>query len=513
MSPSRRFFSLAPALLLLGLVLASPALAGTLTVTSTTPARNANNVSTSTTIALTFNLPLQTSSITASSFRVWGKWSGPRSGAFAFTNGNQTLTFTPSRPFSAGEIVYYLLATTVTAADTSPLRSGGYAFQFTTVVAPSELDLVEIDTVSVRTTPGEGTRLYGGSGADFDNDGWLDYVGANEDSGDLRVLMNRDDGSGLYHPFLQPPTDIDLGPSPNEVADYDNDGFQDVATANYSPSTVSVVLGHGDGTFGPQQSIPVGTTPHGLATLDVDGDGDLDLITANESANNMSRMLNNGSGVFGAASSFEGGGNGEYPVTAGDMNNDGLMDLVLGTRNDSQIHILTGNGNGTFTHASNRSAGGLTWMVAVGDVNGDGNLDVASANSQSNNGSILLGNGDGTLDAAVTVSTSGHMVATDLGDLDGDGDLDWVLSSFGGGRWHVYTNNGSGTFTEVEEIFATSNASCATLYDFDNDGDLDMALADEIADEVKLIQNSGGPSIFADGFETGDTAAWSQTVP
>ena len=88
-----------------------------------------------------------------------------------------------------------------------------------------------------------------------------------------------------------------------------------------------------------------------------------------------------------------------------------------------------------------------------------------------------------------------------------------MLSSFGGGRWHVYTNNGAGTFTQVDEIFATDNASCATLYDFDNDGDLDMALADEIADEVKLIQNSGGPAIFTDGFETGDTSGWALTVP
>ncbi len=513
MPPARYACRFASTALLLSLGLASPAAAGTLAVTSTTPARNAGNVTTSTTIVVHFNMALQTASITSSSFRAWGKWSGPRTGAFAFSNGNQTLTFTPSRPFSAGEAVYFLLANTVTAADSSPFRAGGYASQFTTAVVVTPADFQEIDTISVRTTPGEGTRLYGGSGADLDNDGWLDYVGANEDSGDLRVLMNRDDGSGLYHPFLQPPTETDLGPSPNEVADYDNDGFQDVATANYIPSTVSVVLGDGDGTFSLQQSVSVANTPHGLATLDVDGDGDLDLVTANEAANNLSRLLNNGSGVFGAATHFEGGGDGEYALTAGDMNNDGIMDLVLGTRDDQQIHVLTGNGNGTFSHASNRSAGGLTWMVAVGDVNGDGHLDVASANSQSNNGSILLGNGNGTLQAAATIATSGHMVATDLGDLDGDGDLDWVLSSFGGGRWHVYTNNGAGAFTQVDEIFATSNASCATLYDFDNDGDLDMALADEIADEVKLIQNSGGPGLFADGFETGDTAAWSLTVP
>jgi hypothetical protein len=49
------------------------------------------------------------------------------------------------------------------------------------------------------------------------------------------------------------------------------------------------------------------------------------------------------------------------------------------------------------------------------------------------------------------------------------------------------------------------------MVDFDRDGDLDMALVDEIADVVALMQNSG-LGIFADGFESGDTSAWSEAV-
>ncbi len=495
---------------LLALAASAPA-SGQLAVVATVPARHSGTALPGATISITFDRPLAVGSVSAGSVRAFGRSSGPVAAAFSFSNANATLTLTPSRPFKNGEVVTVNLANSLAAADGSQLRSAGYAFQFLTVAGAAQGVFDEIDTMSVRTTAA-GTRLYGGAAIDLDLDGWTDLATANEDSGDLRILMNRADGSGLYD-LLTPPTPIDLGPSPNEAADYDNDGLPDLATANYLPSTVSIVLGNGDGSFAAQQSVSVGATPHGLAALDFDGDGDWDLVTANEGASNLSRLANDGNGVFTALTSFEGGGSGEYPVATGDMNNDGILDLVVGTRNDQQVHVLTGNGDGTFSHVSNRSAGGLTWMIVLGDLNGDGNLDVTSANGQSANGSVLLGNGDATLQPAVVYTFSGHMVATDLGDLDGDGDLDWVTSSFGGGRWHVLRNDGTGSFTQVDQIFASSNASCAVLYDFDNDGDLDMALFDEIADEVKLLRNRGGTSIFADGFETGDTMRWSLTVP
>lgn len=497
---------------LLALGLASlPAAAGTLTVTSTTPARNATNIAGNTTISVTFDRALQTGSVTASSFRVNGRMSGPIPGTRTFSNANQTVTWTGSRPFKAGDLVTVNLANTLTAADASPLRQGGFAFQFTVETGSAQRIFDPVNTYSVRTTPGSGTRLYGASAVDLDMDGWVDLATVNEDSGDVRVLMNSADTTG-YDPFLQPPPMIGLGGSPNEAGDFNNDGKPDVATANYAVSTVSILLGDGDGTFAPEQSRSVGSTPHGLAALDVDGDADLDLVTANEGANNLSLLLNNGSGSFGAATNFEGGGSGEYPVAAADMNNDGIFDLVVGTRNDQQVHVLLGNGNGTFTHHSNRAGGGLPWMIQLGDVNGDGNVDVSMANGQSNNGSILLGNGDGTLQAAQTYLNTGHMVATDLGDLDGDGDLDWVLSSFGAGEWYVLVNNGAGAFTLMDTIPATNNASCAFLLDFDDDGDLDVSLFDEIADEIKLLRNRSS-LLFGDGFETGNTSAWTLTQP
>jgi Bacterial Ig-like domain/FG-GAP-like repeat len=469
---------------------------GEMQVVATRPVRNRVGVGASAIVRVTFDRPVQTATVNSSSFRVYGRWSGRADGVLSFSNANRTVTLNPDHNFSAGETVSVNLGHSILAADGSPLRSAGYAFRFTVgtqsqaPIPPGPIPFTQIDTLQVRSTPNVPTRAYGGLGSDFDRDGWLDLAIVNELSGDLRVFKNTGDGSGLYEPFLEPPTPIGHEASPNEPGDFNNDGIPDAATANVLDDTVSILLGHGDGTFEPQQLVTVGSSPHGLVVLDADGDGDPDIATANTDGNNVSLLLNNGNGVFGPATSFDSGGNGEYSLGAGDMNNDGIDDLVVGTQNDQMIHVLRGNGNGTFTHASSRPAGGATWQLALGDVNRDLNLDVATGNGGSANGAILKGNGDGTLGPAAVVTVSGSVVASDLGDLDGDGDLDWILSSFGSARWFVFRNNGAGVMTPAQSFIAPQAASCSVFLDFDNDGDLDLGLVDEVVDVVLLMRNN-----------------------
>ena len=494
------------ALVLCGLV-AAGALAGDdggratgeLQVVSTSPVRHRGSVPRDTSVSVTFDRPLQPATVNSSTFRVYGRWSGQAVGVLTISNDSQTVTLVPDRGLSGGETVYVNLGHSIMAADGSPLRSGGYAFQFTAAAGrpgpradppAGRRRFTQIGTLIVRTTPNSPTRAYGGLGSDFDRDGWLDLAIVNEDSGDLRVFKNRGDGSGLYNAFLQPPTPIGQEASPNEPGDFNNDGLPDAATANVADNTVSIVLGRGDGTFNPQQAVAVGGQPHGLVVFDADGDGDPDIATANTAGNNVSLLLNDGNGVFAPAISFDSGGNGEYSLGAGDMDNDGIDDLVVGTRTDQLMHVLRGNGNGTFTRVSSRAAGGSTWQLALGDVDGDRNLDVATGNGGSGNGAILKGNGDGTLGPAAVVTVSGSVVASDLGDLDNDGDLDWVLSSFGGARWHVFLNNGAGVMAPDQVFLAPQAASCAVFLDFDNDSDLDLALVDEVADVVLLMRNN-----------------------
>jgi hypothetical protein len=466
---------------------AAPAAGAGLNVTTRAPEHN-SMAQVGTTISVTFDKPLLLASVTSSTFRVFGRGTGTKTGSLAFSNSDQTVTLTPTTPFSAGEVVLVNLSSAVTAADASTLQSGGYAYQFVIQTQPAPMTFVQIDEMSNRIMNVQ-TRIYGAMATDLNHDGYIDLNTVNEVSADLRVFLNKADGTGLYHPILQPPFPIGDESSPNEQADFDNDGDTDAGVSSTDDAAAFIVLGNGNGTFGSSQSIAVGSEPHGIAVLDVDGDADLDVVIANHSSSNLALMINNGSGVFGAATFFDSGCAGEYALASGDMNGDGIVDLIVGCRDDQQVVVDLGNGNGTFTPSTPQGGGGLVWQLVVGDVDGDGVLDVTTANSQSNNGAILLGNGDGTLAAAVTQSMPGHTVATDLGDLDGDGDLDWVLSSFGGLEWHVFRNNGSGTFTSAGVVVASANPSCAVLLDFDNDGDLDMALTDEIADTVKLMRN------------------------
>ena len=476
-------------------LLGTPMLAHAIAVTSTTPIGNANNVARNASIQINFDSPLATATITSSSFRVWGALSGPTAGTTSFSNSDQTLTFTPSGSFSPGEVVSIQLAHSIDGADSSSLRSAGFAFQFQARSGAGSMQSTQIDVVSVRLEEGENVRLYGGAITDLNNDGWTDYVAVNEVSHDLRVLLNRADGSGLLGPVMTPPTAIGSEASPSTVGDFDNDGLMDVATGNSSSNTASIALGSGDGHFRSVQNVDVGLRPHGIVVLDVDGDGDLDIVVASEYGEALTLLVNNGQGVFADGIDFaDQDGDGKYALGAGDMNGDGILDLVVGTTG-SRMLVLKGNGDGTFTQTANIAGGGYGWKLTLGDVNNDGKLDVAQANGSNNSGSIVLGNGDGTLQAATIYGFGGTMVGSALGDLDGDGYLDWVLSSYGAGVWYVLKNDHTGAFNQVDMIEAPDNASCASLYDFDNNGTLDMALADETSDEIVLMRNDGGGTV------------------
>src|SRR5437899_10030713 len=89
---------------------------------------------------------------------------------------------------------------------------------------------------------------------DFNRDGIPDLVVTNLFSGSVSVLLGNGDGT------FRAPVAFGAGSSPVFVAvgDFDGDGAQDLAVANYH-STVSVLLGNGDGTFRAAMSFPVGS--------------------------------------------------------------------------------------------------------------------------------------------------------------------------------------------------------------------------------------------------------------
>src|SRR5258707_1046700 len=90
-----------------------------------------------------------------------------------------------------------------------------------------------------------------------------------------------------------PKTDFGTGDFPFSVAvgDFNGDGKFDLAVANVSSNTVSILWGTGPGPFGPKTDFGTGSSPASVAIDDFNGDGKLDLAVANAGAATVSILL------------------------------------------------------------------------------------------------------------------------------------------------------------------------------------------------------------------------------
>ena len=81
---------------------------------------------------------------------------------------------------------------------------------------------------------------------------------------------------------MQIDTDLDELTVHTSLGDLDGDGDLDLVTSAWGSEAFTVLLGRGDGTFGPGSQIDT-ELDDGAAHIslgDLDGDGDLDLITS-----------------------------------------------------------------------------------------------------------------------------------------------------------------------------------------------------------------------------------------
>ena len=115
-----------------------------------------------------------------------------------------------------------------------------------------------------------------------------------------------------------------------------------VANNNFQQaSTVSVLLGNGDGTFGPPRHVSVGDGPAGVASADFNGDGNADIAVANTASATLTLLPGKGNGKFRTAQTIT-FNSGSLPiwVTAADFNNDGAPDLAVALSYANEIAVL-----------------------------------------------------------------------------------------------------------------------------------------------------------------------------
>jgi hypothetical protein len=329
------------------------------------------------------------------------------------------------------------------------------------------------------------------------------------------------------------------------VIDYDNDGRMDLFFTNgaklpelvkTSPAYYNCVLhNNGDGTF-TDVTAKAGLNGEnlgfcfGVAVADYDNDGFDDMFICNAGTNTL--YHNNGDGSFTdvtIGSGLEHKPENVLSVGAAwfDYNNDGLLDLIVTNytawtpQADRQCfmdqrheeycsptvyksvasRLYRNLGKGKFEDATEASglgrALGKGMGISIADFNGDGLMDVFVANDTEPN-FLFINQGDGTfresgLEFGVAYNTNGQSVSgmgCDARDFDNDGWVDIVYNDLSGQVFGLLRNEGGKSFADITWSSGLGSLSRSLsgwsigFIDYNNDGWKDIYSANGDVDDL-----------------------------
>ena len=368
------------------------------------------------------------------------------------------------------------------------------------------------------TAPASLDKAVGLAWADWDRDGDLDLIAANNRGGGWgrQNQVYENDGGALR---LSPQNDLgwqsDLAANLNSETTYavaagdaDGDGDLDLAfangglenggQANLIYQNTATVIGFARPAW-QSADAHAGTS---AAWGDWDGDGDLDLAITNEFEPVV--VYENVEGALSLDPPAEVGWVAPITNTAaatdaawGDWDGDGDLDLAVG--NDGAPDLVYENDAGRLALDP---AAGLGWQtpisdtsrtraVAWGDWDGDGDLDLALG--RADDVAQVYENEGGTLQlnpsAGLGWESSAALTAEDAawGDWDDDGDLDLALGA------RVFVNHeGRLLFDPVNGVGWDSGFPATTVAWGDSDGDGDLDLAAGSVTRARVYENLGG---------------------
>ncbi len=331
---------------------------------------------------------------------------------------------------------------------------------------------------------------------DFDRDGDIDIAvaitGRQWEGSNIAIWSNT--GQGLF-------TNTRLlnagatGPSGLTTADYNGDGWLDLAVAHdryiVTGNSIAVLLSDGIGNWRAPVVYTITAGTNKITSGDLDGDGRIDLGVAHET-NRWTFMRNTGAGAFTSAGTFQGIEQGSLPdlptIHAVDFDRDSDLDVFYSHRDSGGVD------DGAFGFWRNLGGGNFAapqtirfnWFtngpvhINTADVTGDGWLDVLAATGTSDQWYLVPGNGSGGFAAPQRFRAGQNPSSVQAADLDRDGDREVIVICANSMGACVYDNPGDGSFVQPPVIDMTDPGLAPAFPtnleagDIDGDGDLDL---------------------------------------
>jgi hypothetical protein len=345
--------------------------------------------------------------------------------------------------------------------------------------------------------------------------------------------------SGAFGKKYLPET---LGPG-CAFLDYDSDGWQDILLVNSTnwpekkgaKTFLALYHNNQNGTFTDitaASGLAVEMYGLGVAVADYDNDGFDDIYITAVGPNHLFRNL--GNGKFMDVTAKAGVGDPGFSTSAAwfDYDKDGKLDLFVCNYVDWSIEkdqfctldgknksyctpqsykgqsatLYHNRGNGTFENVTQKAGlndpSSKSLGVAIFDYNSDGWPDLFVANDTEPN-KLYKNNGNGTftdeaLTAGVAFSESGTPRAgmgVDTADYDGSGRQGIVIGNFTNESMALYRNDGTGLFTDeanasgIGKMSAQSLTFATFFFDYDLDGLPDIFAANgHVSDDISVVQ-------------------------
>jgi FG-GAP-like repeat/Dockerin type I domain len=246
---------------------------------------------------------------------------------------------------------------------------------------------------------------------DWNRDGRSDVavVGTNGSAGGLQIFLAGADGS------LHAAAPVTVGTTPTAIdfGDLNGDGKPDLVIGDAGQTFV--LNGNGDGTFQASAAIPNvgGATAVTVADFDRDGFNDIAVIQKQANASSALLLYGDGQGHFTSAGQPLGSGSVWSALAARDVNGDGVPELLVADQVNNAVLLFTRSGpSRVFVSAGSTTVNRMPTAVAAADFDGDGRYDAAALTTAAAStvsvlttiGAPPVVRGDGNTDGAVTAA-------------------------------------------------------------------------------------------------------------